>query len=283
MSLRVSARLNDQGALVSSDLYDAYGQLRAGNPNNDPVGYCGQWGYYTDHSTGYILCTYRWYDPTTARWLTRDPIEYEGGLNLYGYVGGNPVGWADPLGLWGIQFGNQRNLGIGNPTLHFTGEDLRSTMRRPIGLLTVAASATGAFVAGVSNGCDPDAPRRLQDIVVKIANIRRSIEDGLSDTGWANGRLRELLDDRLAIPSAAEAVGEPPQIDWQTAMGYRKDALRLVAHGTNAEKKRLLAAWVDKIELAPETLEVEIRFKVPEPVVDKVRAGVGFEPTTFGL
>lgn len=31
---------------------------------------------------------------------------------------------------------------------------------------------------------------------------------------------------------------------------------------------RLLAASVDKIELAPETLEVEIRFKVPEPVVD---------------
>ncbi len=98
----MSARLNDQGAVVSSDLYDAYGQLRAGNPNNDPVGYCGQWGYYTDHSTGYILCTFRWYDPLTARWLTRDPIGYAGGINLYGYVGGNPVGAADPLGLWSL-------------------------------------------------------------------------------------------------------------------------------------------------------------------------------------
>ncbi len=98
MSLRVSARLNDQGALVSSDLYDAYGQLRAGNPNNDPVGYCGQWGYYTDHSTGYILCTFRWYDPLTARWLTRDPIGYAGGINLYGYVDGNPVIQHDALG-----------------------------------------------------------------------------------------------------------------------------------------------------------------------------------------
>jgi hypothetical protein len=35
----------------------------------------------------------------TARWLTRDPIGYAGGSNLYGYVGGNPVDWADPWGL----------------------------------------------------------------------------------------------------------------------------------------------------------------------------------------
>jgi len=41
----VSARLNDQGAVVSNDLYDAYGSLRDGNPNNDPVGYCGHRGY----------------------------------------------------------------------------------------------------------------------------------------------------------------------------------------------------------------------------------------------
>lgn len=42
---------------------------------------------------------YRWNDPTTARWLTRDPIGYGGGANLYGYVGGNPVGVLDPWGL----------------------------------------------------------------------------------------------------------------------------------------------------------------------------------------
>lgn len=105
----VSARLNDQGAVVSTDLYDAYGSLRDGNPAGDPVGYCGQWGYYTDPYTGYILCTYRWYDPTTARWLTRDPIGYSGGMNLYGYVGGNPVGWEDADGKGGLRIGPYKN------------------------------------------------------------------------------------------------------------------------------------------------------------------------------
>jgi uncharacterized protein RhaS with RHS repeats len=45
------------------------------------------------------LATYRGYNPFTARWLNRDPIEENGGLNLYEYVGGDPIGYIDPDGL----------------------------------------------------------------------------------------------------------------------------------------------------------------------------------------
>ncbi|MGE0496183.1 MAG: RHS repeat-associated core domain-containing protein, partial [Vulcanimicrobiota bacterium] len=34
-----------------------------------------------------------------GRFLSRDPISFAGGLNLYGYVGGNPVNGVDPAGL----------------------------------------------------------------------------------------------------------------------------------------------------------------------------------------
>jgi RHS repeat-associated protein len=41
---------------------------------------------------------YRWYDPLTGRWKSRDPIEEEGGLNLYGFVGNDGVNRWDVLG-----------------------------------------------------------------------------------------------------------------------------------------------------------------------------------------
>ena len=50
----------------------------------------------TVHVADYL---YRYYDPLTGRWPNRDPIEEEGGLNLYGFVGNDVVNVIDELGL----------------------------------------------------------------------------------------------------------------------------------------------------------------------------------------
>jgi hypothetical protein len=62
----VAQRVSTDGEVLSSDLYDAYGARLAGNPNSDPYGYNAQWGYYTDKYSGFLLLTYRCYDPATA-------------------------------------------------------------------------------------------------------------------------------------------------------------------------------------------------------------------------
>jgi uncharacterized protein RhaS with RHS repeats len=41
---------------------------------------------------------YRYYDPFSARYLSRDPIGLDGGNNIYQYAP-NPCQWVDPLGL----------------------------------------------------------------------------------------------------------------------------------------------------------------------------------------
>jgi hypothetical protein len=41
------------------------------------------------------------YDPTTGRWISQDPIAFQGGdTNLYRYVGNSPTLGKDPSGLW---------------------------------------------------------------------------------------------------------------------------------------------------------------------------------------
>jgi RHS repeat-associated protein len=57
-------------------------------------------GLYRHSKTNLDLATYRAYDPDLGRWLSRDPIAEQGGLNLYDYVGNDSVNAIDPLGLF---------------------------------------------------------------------------------------------------------------------------------------------------------------------------------------
>jgi hypothetical protein len=68
-----------------------------------------------------------------GEWLSRDPIAEKGGLNLYGYVGGNPINDLDPLGLV-----NYRQVAIGGI--------------RVIGSMAGAVALTGAEVGSLGWG-----------------------------------------------------------------------------------------------------------------------------------
>ncbi len=56
-----------------------------------------------DRDTGYYDYGYRHYDPVNGRWLSRDPLGEAGGLNLYGFIGNDPINAIDYLGLNNIE------------------------------------------------------------------------------------------------------------------------------------------------------------------------------------
>ena len=87
---------------------------------------------------------YRYYDPKTGRWPSRDPIEEEGGVNLYGFVGNDGPNIVDHNGLYGTGMGydgqdllNHRlNPWTGKPNVSVTArirsqlEDIRRKYHR---------------------------------------------------------------------------------------------------------------------------------------------------------
>lgn len=55
-------------------------------------------GQYFDAETKLHYNRYRYYDPHTGRFISKDPIGFLGGLNIFIFPS-NPVQWTDPYGL----------------------------------------------------------------------------------------------------------------------------------------------------------------------------------------
>ncbi len=83
--------------------YDPYGvRTKLAGDLEASAGYTG---HYFHAQSGLHLTMFRAYDAQTSRWLSRDPLGEEEGMNLYAYVANSPVNGVDPLGLYTFQFG----------------------------------------------------------------------------------------------------------------------------------------------------------------------------------
>ena len=101
------------GAVVQELAYDAWGRVVLDtSPGLQPFGFAG--GLY-EPETGLVRFGVRDYDSETGRWTAKDPVRFDGGINLYEYAGSSPIALVDPTGrvAWAAPLGWAFTLGGG--------------------------------------------------------------------------------------------------------------------------------------------------------------------------
>ena len=101
----VTAILDEDGNVLERRTYDAFGEMTCMEPDGTPVtesptgvdvAFHGQ---IRDDVTSLYQMGYRWYSPVLGRWISRDPIGLNGGVNLQSFVANTPISESDPSGL----------------------------------------------------------------------------------------------------------------------------------------------------------------------------------------
>ena len=89
---------DENGEVVAHYEYSPFGSLTKVSGDyaaNNPFRFSSE---YFDEETGLVYYNYRYYNPELGRWISRDPIEEQGGYNLYGMLANNTLYFWDMLG-----------------------------------------------------------------------------------------------------------------------------------------------------------------------------------------
>jgi len=95
--------ISESGATAAQYTYDPYGNIIESSGSLADVFSFGFSTKYHDRETGMVGYKRRFYRPDLGRWLNRDPIEEDGGENLYAFCVNNPILYFDVFGesFWG--------------------------------------------------------------------------------------------------------------------------------------------------------------------------------------
>jgi RHS repeat-associated protein len=141
----VSAITGEHGLPLQNYTYSPYGTCL--NVTGDPINnlqFVGRYGGYLDNDTGLTYFWHRWYDSKDGRWISRDPINVYGGINLYSYVKNRVLNFTDFMGLW--------------EDCNGCAAQQRSCSNKVQKNATIGARAVFGFAVGCHIACEPLRP-----------------------------------------------------------------------------------------------------------------------------
>jgi RHS repeat-associated protein len=216
----ITSLIDGNQNIAARYLYSAFGRL------------IGQWGPLAGvnemqfssmpihRQSGISVYPFRAYDSGWQRWLNRDPFGEAGGMNLYGFVGNNPISYVDPYGL----------------DFHVTGASGLLTPG-PVGYL-YGDTALESLAAGGYN--------TLPEVENILANAGQGLVDLLSLAGQTLG----AIDDASARSGLTSRLGLSPS-DMLMALGPLAGEARLA----RASKCPTKASALDRMLEAGKTID----------------------------
>ena len=115
----VTGLLDQAGTRVAEYVYGPFGQLLSAEGELADVNPFRFSSEYADDETGLVYYNYRYYSPQLGRWTKRDPIEEQGGVNLYKICNNNNINNFDVLGFFVIYI---ETVGWGHVGINLSGE-----------------------------------------------------------------------------------------------------------------------------------------------------------------
>jgi len=137
--------------VITSYVYEGFGKVVGQNGSGSGTyRYCGLWGYRDDGDAGLIHVGARYYEVETGRWVQEDQVKGKvfdpRTLNLYVYVGNNPLIAIDPNGESWLTFAGF----IGGGVVGFVGAFVGFLIGGPIG--AGIGGAIGGAIGGFFSG-----------------------------------------------------------------------------------------------------------------------------------
>ena len=187
---------DNNGNVIQSYEYGAYGEVLSGDTKITPFLYNGQLGVMTDDNGLYYMRA-RYYNVNIKRFINQDvvhgSINVSQSLNRYSYVQGNPIKLTDPFGLSPLDKINWRN--VGHSALNILG----------------CISEYGFIFDGINAvwyACEGDYGMAALSLISTLSDTGNMIAFGLKSTKFARvgqyiGAITQLVSNAATFTQAA--------------------------------------------------------------------------------